>query len=165
MRRWVLASVLTFALGAGAVLAQGIVPVQPIGVRLSQLAALSTGLLTVTTATGAVSSIPYGTVAQVLRGDGTVGSVPGAALTGTTGSIGGGALAAGACASGTVNVTSATTSMSATASPLLNADPTNGGVLGVSISARVSSAGVVTVLVCAPIIGTPAAATYKVIVQ
>lgn len=106
-----------------------------------------------------------GTTAQVLRGDGSIGSVPGAVLTGTTGSIGGGALGAGACAAGTVNVTGATTSMGASASPLAGVDPTNGGVLGVTISARVSSAGVVTVAVCAPIIGTPTAATYKVTVQ
>ena len=86
-------------------------------------------------------------------------------LSGTTGSIGGGALLAGACASSTVSVTGATTSMSATATALGGVDVTNGGVLGVSISAQVTSSNTVTVRVCAPIAGTPAATTYKVIVQ
>lgn len=84
------------------------------------------------------------------------------ALTGTTGSIGGSALTAGACASGSVTVTGATTGMQATASPALGVDPTNGGVLGISIIASVSAADTVTVKVCTPIIGTPASATYAV---
>ena len=85
-------------------------------------------------------------------------------LTGTTSNIGGGALLAGACATGTVTVAGATTSMGATASPAAGVDPTNGGVLGVSIQAQVTSANTVTVRVCAPIAGTPTAATYRVTV-
>ncbi len=83
-------------------------------------------------------------------------------LSGTTASIGGGALLAGACATGTVTVTGATTSMQANASPAGGVDPSNGGVLGIAIDARVSSANTVTVSVCSPIAGTPAAATYNV---
>lgn len=86
----------------------------------------------------------------------------GLVLSGTTGSIGGGALLAGACATGTVTVTGATTSMAAVASPAAGVDPSNGGVLGVAIDARVSSANTVTVSVCSPIAGTPTAATYAV---
>lgn len=145
--------------GTGAVTASSQLPVASGGTGAASL----TGVL-VGNGTSAMTAIS-GTASQVVLGTGAVGSVPGAALTGTTGSIGGGILGAGACATGTVNVTGATTSMSATASPLLGADPTNGGVLGVSISAAVTSAGVVTVRLCAPIAGTPTSATYKVVVQ
>lgn len=83
-------------------------------------------------------------------------------LSGTTGSIGGGLLAAGACASGTVSITGATTGMVAVASPAGGVDPSNGGVLGVAIDARVSSSNTVTVSVCSPVAGTPTAANYNV---
>ena len=88
-----------------------------------------------------------------------------APLAGTTGSIGGGALLAGACTSGTATVSGATTAMSAAATALGAVDPTNGNVLGVSILAHVTSANTVTVRLCVPIAGTPAATTYKVVVQ
>lgn len=83
-------------------------------------------------------------------------------LSGTSGSIGGSLLVAGACSSGTVTVTGATTGMFAGASPAGGVDPTNGGTLGVSIDARVSSTNTVTVSVCSPIAGTPTASTYNV---
>lgn len=95
-------------------------------------------------------------------GSAATGSAP---LTATTTAIGGGALLAGACATGTVTVAGATTSQTASVSPAAGIDPTNGGVLGVSISARVSSANTVTVSVCSPIAGTPTSATYRVVVQ
>lgn len=88
--------------------------------------------------------------------------IVGATLSGTTGSIGGGLLVAGACATGTVAVTGSTTSMTVTVSPAAGVDPTNGGVLGVSWDGRVSANGTVTVSVCTPIAGTPTAATYNV---
>lgn len=81
---------------------------------------------------------------------------------GTTASIGGSLLVAGACSTGTATVTGATTGMQASASPAGGIDPTNGSVLGVSVLARVSSANTVTVSVCSPIAGTPTAATYNV---
>jgi len=83
---------------------------------------------------------------------------------GTTASIGGSALVAGACATGTVTVTGATTAMAAFATPI-SADPTNGAILGVSVLAKVTSANTVTVSVCVPIIGTPTASTYRVVVM
>ena len=77
-------------------------------------------------------------------------------LAGTTGSIGGSALALGACTSGTVNVTGATTSMAVVASPATY--PGDGMVW----RPYVSAAGVVTVKVCASVAGTPTASTYNV---
>src|SRR6266568_1356757 len=70
-------------------------------------------------------------------------------LVGTTGSIGGSSLAAGACASGTVNITGATTGMAAVASPVTY--PGDGMIW----KPYVSAAGVVTVKVCAVTAGTP----------
>ncbi len=77
-------------------------------------------------------------------------------LLGTTGSIGGGALLAGQCASGTVSVTNATTSMVALTDP--NTYPGDGTYW----DAQVTSAGTVTVKVCAAIALTPTASTYNV---
>lgn len=77
-------------------------------------------------------------------------------LSGTTGSIGGGALLAGACTSGTVNITGATSSMVAETDP--NTYPGDGAVW----DAQVTSNGVVTVKVCAIIALTPGASTYNV---
>jgi len=77
-------------------------------------------------------------------------------LSGTSASIGGGALAAGACASGTASVTGATTSMVATSSP--NTYPGDGAVW----SSQVTSANTVTVRVCAIVALTPTASTYNV---
>ncbi len=77
-------------------------------------------------------------------------------LTGTTTSIGGSALSAGACTSGTVNVTGATTSMAVVATPATYPGD------GMDWRTYVSSSGVVTVKVCAAIAGTPMASTYNV---
>lgn len=77
-------------------------------------------------------------------------------LSGLTGSIGGGALLAGACTSGTVNVTGATTSMVALADP--NTYPGD----GIIWDGQVTSAGVVTVKVCAILALTPTVSTYNV---
>lgn len=85
-----------------------------------------------------------------------IGSTPCGTLTATTGSIGGGALLAGACTSGTVSVTNAATTMAVQVSP--NTYPGD----GVFETAYVSSAGTVTVKVCASIAETPTASTYNV---
>lgn len=77
-------------------------------------------------------------------------------LTGTTVSIGGGALLAGACASNTVTISGATTSMPVVASP--NTYPGDGSMW----SAQVTSANTVTVKVCAIVALTPAGSTYNV---
>lgn len=78
------------------------------------------------------------------------------ALSGTSASIGGGLLAAGACASATVTVTGATTTMSAVATPVTY--PGNGNFW----SAQVTAVDTVTVRVCAILLGTPTASTYNV---
>jgi hypothetical protein len=83
----------------------------------------------------------------------------GATLSGTTGSIGGGALLAGACASGTATVTGATVGMPAMAAP---SDGTNIIALGTSIGATVTSANTVTVNVCALVALTPTSKQYAV---
>lgn len=83
---------------------------------------------------------------------GTLGLV----LSGTTGSIGGSSLGAGACASGTVTILGATTSMTATASPVT--DPGT----GFTWMSFVSSTNHVTVRVCAIVAGTPTASNYHV---
>jgi hypothetical protein len=77
-------------------------------------------------------------------------------LAGTTSSIGGSALALGACTSGTVSVAGATTGMAVVASPTTYPGD------GMDWRPYVSSAGTVTVKVCAAIAGTPTASTYNV---
>jgi hypothetical protein len=52
--------------------------------------------------------------------------------------------------------------MAAIASPAGGVDPSNGGILGVAIDARVSATNTVQVSVCSPVAGTPAAANYNV---
>ena len=79
-------------------------------------------------------------------------------LTGTTGSIGGSALTAGTCATGTVTINGATTSMVAEASPV-----TYPGA-AFEWNAYVSAANTVTVSVCTNLAagGTPTASAYNV---
>lgn len=77
-------------------------------------------------------------------------------LAGTTGSIGGGALLAGACTSGTVTVTGATTAMVATSSPVTY--PGDGS----DWDSYVSAVDTVTVKVCALVAVTPTASAYNV---
>lgn len=104
-----------------------------------ELVVIDQNLITSTTTSLAISQIaaPYG---------------PGV----ITGSIGGSALSAGTCTSGTVGVTGATTGMVATAQP--NTYPGDAIVW----KAYVSAAAVVTVKVCATVGATPVAATYSV---
>ena len=85
------------------------------------------------------------------------GSV-GMPLSATTGSIGGSALAAATCTSGTASVTGATTGMVAAASPV--AYPGD----GISWRAYISTAGTATVKVCNDTAGaiTPTASAYNV---
>lgn len=77
-------------------------------------------------------------------------------FSGTTGSIGGGALAAGACASGTVAIANTTTAMAVIATPVTYPGD------GTDWKGYVSAAGTVTVKVCALVAVTPAASTYNV---
>jgi hypothetical protein len=89
---------------------------------------------------------------------GTVAYTSQLPLAGTSGSIGGSALAAGQCASGTVAVAGATTSMTAVASAAGGTDPGD----GFDVRATVTGSGSVLVRVCALVAGTPAATTYNV---
>jgi hypothetical protein len=84
---------------------------------------------------------------------GTLALVP---LSGTTGSIGGSAMATGQCVSETVTVNGATTGMVAVASPITYPGD------GMAWRSYVSSANTVTVKVCAEVPGTPTASTYNV---
>ena len=88
--------------------------------------------------------------------DGTswyMSTTPAIPLSGTTGSIGGSALTAGNCASGTAIVTGSTTSMVASASPVTYPGDQ------FTIKSYVSAAGTVTVKVCTNLVagGTPTA--------
>jgi hypothetical protein len=76
---------------------------------------------------------------------------------GTTTSIGGGALVAGACASGTLGIIGFGSTGTATASP--NTYPGDGFYW----VAYISAADTVTVKVCAAVAGTPTASTYRVV--
>lgn len=77
-------------------------------------------------------------------------------LTGTTGSIGGGALLAGSCTSGTVTVTGSTTAMAVAVTP--NTYPGDGTIF----YGYVSTNGTVTVKVCVVVALTPTGSTYNV---
>ncbi len=90
-----------------------------------------------------------------IENHGTAFNVAGT-LSGTTGNIGGSALTPGHCASGTVSVTGATTSMTVSVSP--NTFPGDGFIPWAYVSAN----GTVTVKVCATAPGTPASSTYNV---
>lgn len=77
-------------------------------------------------------------------------------FSGTSSSIGGSALLAGACASTTVSVTGATTAMAVSVSPVTY--PGDGNFW----MGYVSASNTVTVKVCAAVAGTPTASTYNV---
>jgi len=80
-------------------------------------------------------------------------------MSGTTGSIGGGLLAVGASASGTVTITGATVGMACIAQP---SDGTNMYALGANVGCTVTASNTVTVNVVAIVTLTPASKTYSV---
>lgn len=82
------------------------------------------------------------------------------ALAGTSGSIGGGSIANGACTTGTVAITGVTTGMTAAATPAGGTQPG----AGFTWDAYVSAAGTATVRVCnaTGASNTPTATTYNV---
>jgi hypothetical protein len=77
-------------------------------------------------------------------------------LSGTTGSIGGSALNAGACSSGTVRIPAATASMAVVVAPVSYPGD------GIFWHGYVSTAGTVTVKVCASVAAVPTASAYNV---
>lgn len=81
-------------------------------------------------------------------------------LIGTTGSIGGSALSAGVCTSGTATVTGVASTMAVVVSPSSN--PLLIYIQGLAIWGYVSATDTVTVEVCAIVATTPAATTYNV---
>jgi hypothetical protein len=89
--------------------------------------------------------------------------VPPGSISGTTGSIGGGALLAGATTTGTATVTGATTGKPCIAAPSDGTSIAGLGV-GLSINCSVTSSGTATVVITAAIGGTPTAKTYTVTV-
>jgi hypothetical protein len=89
----------------------------------------------------------------VIRQTGGVAPLP---LSGTTGSIGGSALTAGQCASGTASVANSTASMAVAVSPATYPGD------GYTWQGYISAAGTVTVKVCAISAGTPTASAYNV---
>lgn len=105
---------------------------------------------------GTDSNIPFNIIT---KGSGTL-QVNGIALqpnlSGSVGSIGGSALAAGACATGTASIGGAVSGMVVAVTPA-----TNPGA-GFWWNGYVSSAGNVTVQVCAAVAGTPTASAYSI---
>lgn len=83
-------------------------------------------------------------------------SISSGTFLGTSGSLGGGALIAGACATTTVTVTGATTSMVVVLSPATYPGD------GFEWASYVSAVNTVTAKVCALIAGTPTASLYNV---
>ena len=106
-----------------------------------------------------LTSAPTSPRSQVFQdASGTIALTTQLPLAGTTGSIGGGALAAGVCTTGTATVTGATTSMAVAVSPA--SDPGT----GFTWTAWVSSANTVTARVCnvSGASATPTAVAYNV---
>jgi len=94
----------------------------------------------------------------------TCGTSVASAPSGTTGSIGGGALLAGATSTGTASIPAATT----VGKPCIAA-PSDGTSLaalgvGISVGCSITSSGTATVVITAALAGTPAAKTYLVTV-
>ncbi len=109
---------------------------------------------------GSLGGIPNGSSSQVLESNGASAlpsfqTLP-LPLKGVSASIGGTALTAGTCTSGTVNITGVTTSMVAVVNPTTYPGD------GAEWEAYVSAAGVVTIKVCALVALTPIASTYDV---
>lgn len=103
-----------------------------------------------TASSGAIEEMSVGT-GLTLAG----GSLTTSTLSGTSTSIGGGALGAGACATTTVSITGLTTSMAIQATPATYPGD------AYYWRAYASSANTATVSVCAAIAGTPSASAYN----
>jgi hypothetical protein len=142
----------------------GVIPTGNVGINLFTKLGIRVGTqfqATETTAPSGVASVDLlyadSTAHQwkKIENNGAAFAVAGT-LSGTTGSIGGSALTAGQCASGTVSVANSTTTMTVSVSP--NTYPGDGFIPWGYVSAN----GTVTVKVCAQAAGTPASSTYNV---
>jgi hypothetical protein len=80
----------------------------------------------------------------------------------TTASIGGSALAANACASGTVTVPGLVTGQNVSIDVRPLTDPNAAGTISYTWYGYISAANTVTVKECAVAAGTPAATTFRV---
>ncbi|KTS01962.1 hypothetical protein SB2_28055 [Methylobacterium radiotolerans] len=100
------------------------------------------------------SNSSAGTLSRVCNVGGTL--TTSTTLAGTTASIGGSALAAGACASGTATIAGAKSGMAVAATP--STYPGD----GIFWNGYVSAANTVTVKVCGAVASTPAASAYNV---
>ena len=120
----------------------------------------ATGTITCVAATSSVKGCvtPDANAAHVLTGAGTWATVPGAPLTGVSGSLGGSPVLTGVCISGTVSVPGATTAMAVIATP--TAYPGDGFLW----KAYVSASDTITVKECNFTSGTltPTASTFQV---
>lgn len=116
---------------------------------------LASPVLTGTPTLPASYLTPSGDVSQP-AGSGTLALTSQLPLAGTTEAIGGAALSAGACASGTAAVSGANVGMAVIATP--QADPGT----GLYWQGFVSAEGTVTVRVCAAVSATPVATAYTV---
>lgn len=117
-------------------------------------------------------NVPSATVTGVISGNTVTGSTHYATgvpttlrmtgLAGVTGSIGGGALAQGACTSGTVTIDSATQAVASGAT--INVTPVTLSAPGAAFSftGQLTGSNIITVNVCAIAAGTPTATTYNV---
>jgi hypothetical protein len=134
--------------------------IPPSSIGPGSLAITQLGVTGVSTLSGGVAN-SNGTLlpstATSYKGNSVGGPV--LAISGTTGSIGGSALTAGNCASGTATITGGTAGHPAVASE------SDGTFIGGSYTVRAvtTSSTAVTVQVCAVIAGTPTAKTYNVL--
>lgn len=125
---------------------------------------LGAGLVTITPATSTINGVATLTLAAntgcTVTSDGANYQVSACTsllkLTGTTSSIGGSSLLAGACSSGTVTVTGAATSNGVIATPVTYPGDGNYWL------AYVSASNTVTVKICAAVADTPTASVYNV---
>ncbi len=115
--------------------------------------AVATNTASAIVARDASGNFAAGTITASLTGTASGNAV---VLSGSTPSIGGGALLVGACASDVATVTGATTGMVAVTSPVTYPGD------GATYEAYVSAADTVTVKVCAIIALTPTASLYRV---
>lgn len=114
---------------------------------------------------GDAANVPNLLPADALGVTARTNTQPAGFVYGITGNIGGSALAAGACSSGTVTIIGAQPPSAGQRTMTVSATPTADPGPNYYTKATVSSANTVTVSVCAVTAGTPAATTYTAAVS